>query len=311
MQDIERAAASWAFRRMTSRTLASLFALVLALHACTALAAPQPPLVLDASQTSNVDVERLRVAIERETARQVVLAPAVVTGGLPLVVSTHDGELQIVFDACHIKRTVALEVGQDAQIRQMALLIGNITRNEADEFLVGRPRAKDLAKPATSASPKRKERNLTILAGISTVSTWSIRVSVEGKLGRKVGLAGRADLVGFMALGRRDGAIDSGEGGLASLSPRYYLLGTFEHGLQVGAGLVAGVGEFKPLLIFSSFTEPYRSVRGFGGIMPFIGYKYAAPIGFTFEIQLGVAAVGTDVSLNTWVTGSFGFGWSF
>jgi hypothetical protein len=56
---------------------------------------------------------------------------------------------------------------------------------------------------------------------------------------------------------------------------RYYLLGSFIHGLEVGAQLM-GSGLFG------------RGPAGFEvGMSPFVGYKIAFNIGFTVEAQLG------------------------
>lgn len=62
-------------------------------------------------------------------------------------------------------------------------------------------------------------------------------------------------------------------------SARYYVLGSFIHGMQVGLeALYAGVSGSKD------------DVSGTGAgiaVGPFIGYKIAANVGFTFDAQLG------------------------
>ena len=63
---------------------------------------------------------------------------------------------------------------------------------------------------------------------------------------------------------------------------RYYLVGSFDHGMQLGAELlylhVAG----------TSSASPSLSGVGTGfAIGPFVGYKIATNVGFTFDAQLG------------------------
>ena len=60
---------------------------------------------------------------------------------------------------------------------------------------------------------------------------------------------------------------------------RYYLLGDFRHGLQVGAELI---------YIYAGYDDPDIEVTA-GGVStgPFVGYKIAADFGLTFDAQLG------------------------
>jgi len=61
---------------------------------------------------------------------------------------------------------------------------------------------------------------------------------------------------------------------------RYYLLGDFEHGMQVGAEAL--------YLYLDRDGESSITVSGAGlALGPFIGYKIATHIGFTFDAQLG------------------------
>lgn len=60
----------------------------------------------------------------------------------------------------------------------------------------------------------------------------------------------------------------------------YYALGTFIHGLQVGA---------EAIYVYASQDDIDINVSGNGlGIGPFLGYKIATNIGFTFVAQGGV-----------------------
>jgi hypothetical protein len=62
---------------------------------------------------------------------------------------------------------------------------------------------------------------------------------------------------------------------------RYYPLGSFIHGLQVGA---------EVLMVYLSGSVGAVSATGAGvSAGPFVGYKIASNIGFTFDVQLGPA----------------------
>lgn len=65
----------------------------------------------------------------------------------------------------------------------------------------------------------------------------------------------------------------------AGASARYYLLGDFDHGMQLGAEL-----------LYVNVDVDGETVSGTGNglaIGPFIGYKVSSGIGFTFDSQLG------------------------
>jgi hypothetical protein len=63
------------------------------------------------------------------------------------------------------------------------------------------------------------------------------------------------------------------------LQGRYYLLGDFRHGLQLGA---------EAMYLHVADDDPTFSATGKGlAIGPFVGYKYTADVGFTFDTQLG------------------------
>jgi hypothetical protein len=62
---------------------------------------------------------------------------------------------------------------------------------------------------------------------------------------------------------------------------RYYLIGSFIHGMQLGTELQ---------YIHVSTDDAYDDVSGFasgGSVGAFAGYKIATNVGFTFEFQLG------------------------
>jgi hypothetical protein len=63
---------------------------------------------------------------------------------------------------------------------------------------------------------------------------------------------------------------------------RYYVLGDFRHGMQLGAEL-----------LYLHLSDAHVSIDGEGvAVGPFVGYKFTADVGFTFDTQLGVEYVG-------------------
>jgi hypothetical protein len=62
----------------------------------------------------------------------------------------------------------------------------------------------------------------------------------------------------------------------------YYVLGDFRHGMQLGAEL-----------LYLHLSDAHVSIDGEGvAVGPFVGYKFTADVGFTFDTQLGVEYVG-------------------
>ena len=101
------------------------------------------------------------------------------------------------------------------------------------------------------------------------LATSIVELTTEVRVGDKVGLAG------IIGVGRPEG-YNAHELGVQA---RYYLLGDFDHGMQLGAELLN-----------LHITVPSGSISASGqgtAIGPFLGYKIAARVGFTFEIQLG------------------------
>ncbi len=89
---------------------------------------------------------------------------------------------------------------------------------------------------------------------------------------------------------------------------RYYLIGSFDHGMELGAQ--------TSVVLF-----PELNAVGFA-VSPFVGYKIATNVGFTFEAQVGpsftvVGATATLTGVNAVANGSIGLllnlsvGWSF
>jgi hypothetical protein len=68
----------------------------------------------------------------------------------------------------------------------------------------------------------------------------------------------------------------------AGAQVRYYVVGDFRHGMQLGAEL-----------LYLHLSDARISTSGEGlAVGPFLGYKYTADIGFTFDGQLGFEYVG-------------------
>lgn len=66
----------------------------------------------------------------------------------------------------------------------------------------------------------------------------------------------------------------------AGASARYYALGSFRHGLQLGA---------EALYVHADTTADATGVQAAGlGLAPFVGYKWTHRTGFTVDAQLGV-----------------------
>lgn len=109
-------------------------------------------------------------------------------------------------------------------------------------------------------------------------------VTAEFRLGERMGIAG---IVGGGTITVTDGFGDSTTFTALEIGAqfRYYLVGDFDHGMQLGA----------EVLFVHVSGEVDGGVTGTGsglGVGPFVGYKYSAPFGFTFDAQLGIAAVG-------------------
>jgi hypothetical protein len=99
---------------------------------------------------------------------------------------------------------------------------------------------------------------------------------------------------------------------------RYYAIGSFDHGMEIGVDVLEENVKFD--------TLPAGTAAAAGGLTigPFLGYKIATRFGFTFETQLGARYLVVEPALqgDPAVTGSFtdskwlpilhiNFGWSF
>lgn len=69
----------------------------------------------------------------------------------------------------------------------------------------------------------------------------------------------------------------------AGASVRYYVIGNFRHGMQIGG---------EAIYVKASTDNTGVEVRGRGlGLSPFLGYKWTSRIGFTIDTQLGVTFI--------------------
>ncbi len=137
-----------------------------------------------------------------------------------------------------------------------------------------------------------------------------VELTGEFKLADKIGLAVIAGAGTVKVTGTSvDTRVSVFEGGM---SFRYYAIGDFRHGMQIGA---------EAIYLYASASKGSisASVNG-AAVGPFIGYKYTARGGFTFDSQLGFARVGlagrsNDGDKNS-VSGwgpllNLNIGWSF
>jgi len=84
---------------------------------------------------------------------------------------------------------------------------------------------------------------------------------------------------------------------------RYYVLGDFDHGMQIG-------GEVLYVNVSSDEIETSEgNFSGLGqglGVGPFVGYKLATKVGFTFDAQLGIQHVFAKAEANHADSGTSG-----
>jgi hypothetical protein len=114
-----------------------------------------------------------------------------------------------------------------------------------------------------------------------------IELTGELRIGRKLGIA---VIAGAGKVTATDSNVTANvyEGGA---SVRYYVLGNFRHGMQIGGEL---------LYVKATATDTSIDVRGKGfGISPFLGYKWTHHSGFTIDTQLGVTYIAVEAESST------------
>jgi hypothetical protein len=82
---------------------------------------------------------------------------------------------------------------------------------------------------------------------------------------------------------------------------RYYALGDFDHGLQLGAEILyVNVSSNDIETSEGTFSGMASGI----GVGPFLGYKIATDVGFTFDAQLGVQRVGIGAEAEHQASGT-------
>jgi hypothetical protein len=98
----------------------------------------------------------------------------------------------------------------------------------------------------------------------------------------------------------------------AGVEPRYYVIGDFERGVELGA-------ELRYFRVLSVYTTPYDSTpAAVAGYLagPFVGGKYTTDRGFTVEVKLGFVRVdrtvtNPDQNRSAYPITDLRLGWSF
>jgi hypothetical protein len=152
--------------------------------------------------------------------------------------------------------------------------------------------ADDLAPPAATpelAPPMAAPDLPTVAITVSPVhlAIPMAEVTTEVRLADKLGIAAILGIGSF-----RDKAsnmsVNLYEGGV---SGRYYVLGSFRKGLQVGA---------EALYLKADTEASNIEVKAAGlSLAPFVGYKWTHRSGFTFDGQLGVAFMALRAEAET------------
>ncbi len=144
--------------------------------------------------------------------------------------------------------------------------------------------ADDLAPPPATAADLP-----TVAITVSPVhlAIPMAEVTTEVRLADNVGVAAILGIGSF-----RDKATDMSvnlyEGGV---SARYYVLGSFRKGLQLGA---------EALYVKADTDASNIEVKAAGlSLAPFVGYKWTHSSGFTFDGQLGVAFMAVRAKAET------------
>jgi len=138
--------------------------------------------------------------------------------------------------------------------------------------------------------PREPEHVLSLTFSPLNLILPEVKVMAEIRLARKVSVAaiGGVGSVGVSS----DGSLAIGAGAAerfvaweAGAQGRYYLVGSFEHGMDVGLQAeYVGLSGSKS----ASGVEVLGTGSGFlAG--PFVGYKLATRVGFTLDLQGGIA----------------------
>jgi hypothetical protein len=136
--------------------------------------------------------------------------------------------------------------------------------------------------PAVAADSAPRERHVAVSFGPILLMTEDVRVleiTTEARIKDKLGLAlvlGAGKITQDLPLFLPDESATVIEAGLQA---RYYLLGSFQRGLQLGADAT-----------YMRTAHDYLRAKGDGlRAGPFVGGKYTTGFGLMFEGQLGYA----------------------
>lgn len=162
------------------------------------------------------------------------------------------------------------------------------------------------AEAAPAASGSAGQRDIAVTISPLHLLSPILELTTEFRVDDRVGVAA---IGGFGRVDREFWAF------LAGGQMRWYALGSFAHGLQLG-------GQLLYLHVNSSDIDG-SGIGGAGNglaLGPFLGYKFTSSVGLTVEVQGGVQVLAIDTAADDGSTargGSFGplananIGWSF
>ncbi len=167
--------------------------------------------------------------------------------------------------------------------------------------------------PAPPPPPKVRDFYLS-LELIKVLSRPFFEVDGEYRLHERFGLGGE------VGLGRRViGTLDKQFGWMLGVQGTFYPVGSFHHGLQLGAEVVYGGSSGRG----TAGTQVIKQTGAEVGPGAFVGYKIESKLGLTFSTQVGARYMFYRVTVNDGnsqatassgkgeVLGRFNLGWSF
>jgi hypothetical protein len=168
------------------------------------------------------------------------------------------------------------------------------------------------AQPAASVETVHPRRVFALTFSPLHLTLPALEVTGEARLHDKVGvalIAGGGKVDGGATINGTKTSVTMVEIGAQG---RYYVVGDFRHGVQLGA---------EGIYIHGSAARDSVSAVASGlTIGPFVGYKFTADVGFTFDGQIGYQRIGIGGSASDGTTSStaknhvllnLNVGWSF
>jgi hypothetical protein len=156
---------------------------------------------------------------------------------------------------------------------------GFVTATDVADYLASQPPPPPLLPPPPPAQDLPK-----VAITISPVHLILpvAELTAEVRVAPKFGVAGIIGVGSVPLLGLTDDNDDRATVFELGASGRYYVLGSFRRGLQLGA---------EALYLHAKLDSTSAgTVKGSGlALAPFVGYKYTHRSGFTFDGQLGVS----------------------